>query len=71
MITWSVTERGFVRGEFRDRYNMNCSIQASSLATEDCVWLGGGDSMHLTREMAGELGKVLISFSESGILHGP
>ena len=35
-----VTERGFARIEFTDKYGVGCSLQKSSLATEDCVWLG-------------------------------
>lgn len=34
------TERGFAVGEFKDRYGVACSIQKSSLASEDCIWLG-------------------------------
>ena len=34
------TERGFSFGEFIDRYGAKCSIQKSSIATEDCIWLG-------------------------------
>lgn len=34
------TSRGFLRGEFVDVYGEECSIQKSSLATEDCIWLG-------------------------------
>jgi hypothetical protein len=37
------TERGFVRGEFVDRYGAGCSIQESSLASEACIWLGCDD----------------------------
>lgn len=78
------TSRGFVRGEFRDRYNAQCSIQKSSLATEDCVWLGCdhetihettgekcGARMHLTRELAAELIPILQGFVETGELHAP
>jgi hypothetical protein len=32
--------RGFKRLEFIDRYGVDCSIQRSSLATEDAIWLG-------------------------------
>lgn len=39
MIT-EKTERGFGRGEFEDRNGEKCSIQKSSIATEDCIWLG-------------------------------
>lgn len=34
------TQRGFGRGEFKDLYGDECSIQKSSLATEDAIWLG-------------------------------
>lgn len=34
------TLRGFVHAEFTDLYGEPCSIQDSSLATEDAVWLG-------------------------------
>lgn len=34
------TNRGFYRGEFLDRYDEECSIQESSLASEACIWLG-------------------------------
>lgn len=34
------TERGFLNGQFIDRYGEKCSIQKSSLATEDAIWLG-------------------------------
>jgi hypothetical protein len=34
------TQRGFSLAEFTDRYGQKCSIQKSSLATEDAIWLG-------------------------------
>lgn len=68
MITWGCTERGFTKGEFRDKYGLECRIQKSSLATEDCIWLGSTGAMHLTQEMAGELGKILVRFSNTGVL---
>lgn len=37
------TERGFAVAGFVDRYGKSCSIQKSSLATEDCIWLGIDD----------------------------
>jgi hypothetical protein len=39
-----VTERGFEIIEFMDRYNSKCSLQKSSLATEDAIWLGVDDA---------------------------
>ncbi len=34
------TERGFPVITFQDRYNVECSIQRSSLAFENAVWFG-------------------------------
>jgi hypothetical protein len=34
------SNRGFSYSEFQDRYGAKCSIQKSSLATEDCIWFG-------------------------------
>jgi len=34
------TNRGFKVIEFLDRYDVKCSIQKSSIATEDCIWFG-------------------------------
>lgn len=79
-ITLDPTSRGFARGEFLDRYGEKCSIQKSSLATEDCIWLGcdhetftpggmpAGARMHLTREMAADLIPLLVKFVETGDL---
>lgn len=40
---FSTTERGFAIARFFDRYGEACSLQKSSLATEDCIWLGCHD----------------------------
>jgi hypothetical protein len=37
------TQRGFSIGKFKDRYGAQCSIQKSSLATEDAIWFGVDD----------------------------
>lgn len=34
------TDRGFVCITFKDRYDNPCSLQESSLANEDAVWVG-------------------------------
>lgn len=34
------TSRGFSISKFEDRYGEKCSLQASSLAYESCIWLG-------------------------------
>jgi hypothetical protein len=83
VIEWQTTERGFGRGDFKDLYDVDCSIQESSLATEEAIWLGCdhethndsgracGARMHLTREMAGELAQILMRFSYTGELRPP
>ena len=34
------TNRGFAFDNFNDYNGVKCSIQKSSIATEDCIWLG-------------------------------
>lgn len=81
MIELKSTGRGFSRGEFVDRYGAKCSIQKSSLAGEDCIWLGCehetvnkltgetvGARMHLTQVMAEDLVVHLQRFIETGDL---
>jgi hypothetical protein len=34
------TERGFGIIKFFDRYGEECSLQKSSIGTEDCIWVG-------------------------------
>ncbi|WP_321354582.1 hypothetical protein [Pseudomonas extremaustralis] len=43
-ITSSQTCRGFSLIEFEDLYGSKCSIQASSLASEDAIWFGPDDA---------------------------
>lgn len=68
------TLRGFWRAEFQDRYGCACSLQESSLATEDAIWLGvdrSGDvpsRMHLVQEQAAALWPLLKRFAETGSL---
>jgi len=40
---YSTTNRGFGLVEFRDLYGDACSIQESSLATQDALWIGIDD----------------------------
>lgn len=65
-------ERGFTTLEFRDRRPSGpmCTLQESSLATEDAVWFGvaGSDRMHLTSGMLRELIPILQRFVETGRL---
>lgn len=72
------TQRGFVRSDFKDFYGAECSIQESSLATDDAIWLGCNEGthvdgtccarMHLNREQAAALIPVLERFVKSGRL---
>ena len=39
----SKTHRGFAITSFEDRNGVSCSIQKSSLATEDAIWIGCND----------------------------
>jgi hypothetical protein len=43
MIKLEPSLRGFLHGQFTDRYGEKCSIQESSLATDRCIWLGIND----------------------------
>ena len=38
------TNRGFDLVKFKDRNGVECSLQKSSIATEDCIWLGCNDA---------------------------
>lgn len=42
--TMGKTERGFAITNFVDRYGAMCSLQKSSLATEDAIWFGVNDA---------------------------
>lgn len=37
-------DRGFDYSNFKDHYGKECSLQKSSLATKDCIWLGVDDA---------------------------
>ena len=64
------TDRGFRIIRFKDYYNCECSIQKSSLADIDCIWLGTDDAtrMHLTRKQCFKLVKILLKFVLTGRL---
>lgn len=40
----TTTDRGFAIIKFEDRYGAPCSLQMSSLASEQAVWLGVDDA---------------------------
>ena len=64
------TQRGFPYISFKDFYGERCSLQKSSIATEDCVWLGVDSEtlprMHLTRAQVTKLLPYLQSFAMTG-----
>ncbi len=77
MILLKPTPRGLLRGNFEDRYGQQCSIQESSLATEEAIWLGvdvnlKGDEiegrMHLTKQQIKDLLPILRYFARNGSL---
>jgi hypothetical protein len=37
------TNRGFSRFEFKDEHGDSCSLQKSSSAMQECIWLGHND----------------------------
>ena len=73
------TDIGFKRGEFTDLYGSRCSIQESSLATINALWLGvdigspdysdrKGAHMHIDQDMAAALIPLLKRFVKTGRL---
>lgn len=68
--------RGLKRVSFKDCHNVTSSIQESSSAMEDLIWLGAeedlahrpNDRMLLNQEMARELVKHLTTFISTGKL---
>lgn len=74
------TIRGFTSIKFKDLYNQDCSLQKSSIATTDAIWLGvtnTGDllgnkdvnnRMHLDQNQVKKLLPYLIKFVETGEL---
>jgi len=67
------TQRGFEIGKFTDTYGEKCSIQKSSIATIDAIWLGI-DNPKLTVFENEQMGKYLEidmpkNFSVSSRMH--
>lgn len=77
-VEFKQTKKNLLRGEFKDRYGAECSIQESSLPGEECLWLGvdvdfdgrevRNGRMHLTREQARKLIPMLRHFVRCGAL---
>lgn len=61
------TDRGLELVEFRDFYNHECSLQQSSLATTQALWLGKGDQrMHLSVDQVKSLIDHLKAWVDTG-----
>ena len=75
-FTKATTSRGFRRFIFNDEYRQECSVQKSSLAEIDAIWLGVdldihrhvSARMHLSRDMVRSLLPVLQHFADTGEL---
>jgi hypothetical protein len=61
------TQRGFSVLDFTDRYGVECSLQESSLATEDAIWFGVNESN--TRHLVPGEGWVPFKFPEGMEIH--
>lgn len=59
----SHTQRGFALIEFTDRYDAQCNIQKSSLATDDAIWFGVADANPII--MASQAGQFGVFTSET------
>lgn len=62
-MTRVITERGFSKIIFLDRYDELCSIQKSSLAEEDAIWFGVADAS--PQVMASDAWKVGVATKET------
>jgi len=66
------TARGFARIDFTDEYGNKCSLQESSWAEKDAIWLGVDETrMHLARAQAKKLLPHLQAFVETGSIRLP
>lgn len=67
------TQRGFGYFELTDSYGAAFTIQQSSSAEQDKIWMGvGSDRGHLTRDMVRQIIPILQQFADTGIVgvHG-
>lgn len=70
-LNFEKTDRGFAIARFKDRSGVPCSLQKSSVATEDCIWLGIPEyRMHLTQDQVKALLPALKHFAKTGELPG-
>lgn len=63
MIELKPTNRGFLRGEFTDENGESCSIQKSSIATDDLIWLGVNNANPIV--MASQAASVGVATRET------
>lgn len=78
MISLKQNHRGFLLGEFEDRYGRKCVVQEASVQSEQGLWLGVdldeegnavvGGRFLLTRDLARELLPMLRYFARNGSL---
>jgi hypothetical protein len=62
-LEFKYTVRGFARYDFKDLYGNACSLQESSLATDNAIWLGCNEQrMHLNRNQVAALLPILQNF---------
>jgi hypothetical protein len=81
VLKFKPTERGYARFQFEDKAGSACSLQKSSVATEDCIWFGVVQvfdqsnsrpaRMHLTQEQVAALLPQLEHFAQTGELKVP
>lgn len=63
------TQRGFEIQKFKDLNGQECSIQESSLATKDAIWIGVHEHrMHIDRNQAENIMFSLARFVHTGKL---
>jgi hypothetical protein len=63
--------REIARVDFRDVYGESCSLQESSLTTDNCIWIGCSNHvprMHLNQKMVAQLLPHLNRFVGTGSL---
>ncbi len=66
---FNATNRGFSLIEFTDRNGRECTLQKSSSADAECIWLGqGSDRMHLSQDDVTPLIQLLQYFEQTGEL---
>lgn len=66
------TPRGFGYFEMKDSYNEIFTIQMSSAASQEKIWMGIGDNRaHLTRDMVRSIIPILQQFADTGVIAEP